>query len=191
MPASQTRWERAVTDGLVLCSAAAMRSRWTPGYQRVSVAGVAEFPSPVLPVPRRKQACWTRPPPPSSTSTPSSADACAPRPRPTQHPWGPSPLSDYRRTRAWGGWSALASRLRRQVVEGGGRQRVEGRRRPVGQHGGDTRSGVHPPIPAYQSRWLKLVAVTGGGLRYYLSSLTFSSTNFAQDARPRILPRRA
>ena len=74
MPASQTRWERAVTDGLVFRSAAARMSRWTPGYQRVSVAGVANFPLPVSLIPRRKQACWMRPPLPSSTSTPSRAN---------------------------------------------------------------------------------------------------------------------
>ena len=41
---------------------------------------------------------------------------------------------------------------------------------------------IHP-VPASQSRSLPLVFVTGDGLRYYLSSITSSSINLAQDAR--------
>ena len=44
---------------------------------------------------------------------------------------------------------------------------------------------IHP-VPTSQSRSLTLVAVTGGELRYYLSSLNSSSINSAQDTRPRV-----
>ena len=127
MPASQTRWEQPVADGLAFRSAAARRSRWTPGSQRVSVAGVAKFSPPASPIPRRKQACWMRPPRPGSTSTPSRVDVPVGLP-------GDHHLSRivHARGRRGDGVRARhpgAARLRRQVVEGGGRRRVEERRR--------------------------------------------------------------
>ncbi|KAL3822787.1 hypothetical protein ACHAXA_005952 [Cyclostephanos tholiformis] len=59
------------------------------------------------------------------------------------------------------------------------------RNRPIGSN--NTAGILHPVsihlVPAAESKSLTLVAITGGGLRYYLSSLTLSYINSAQAMR--------
>ena len=95
-----------------------------------------------------------------------------------------------------GGMECARDILERHDFEGrSSKAEAAGGSRNAAAGSGNTAGILDPvsihPVPASQSRLLTLVAVMGGGLRYYLSFLTSSSINLGQDAWPRVRLRRA